>query len=73
METISTIAIVIGLTEVVKKLGLPVKLVPVFALVLGMGISMLVGGVNTTSILAGLVLGLTSQGLYAGTKATLGM
>lgn len=73
MEAVAiSIAIVIGLTEVVKRLGLPKKVLPAFAVVLGAGISMMVDGVTTTAILGGIIVGLTSQGLYSGTKATIG-
>lgn len=73
MEAVAvSIAIVIGLTEVVKRLGLPKKFIPAFAVLLGAGISMATGGVTTTAILGGIIVGLTSQGLYSGTKATIG-
>ncbi len=72
MEAFSTIAIILGLTEVVKKLGLPKKFLPLFAVVLGSGVSMLILGVSTYAIIAGIVAGLTSMGLYSGTMATLG-
>lgn len=71
METIVPIAVVLGLTQVVKKLGLPKKIVPLFAVVLGAGISMLMNGVSNTTILAGIVTGLVACGLYSGTSTTL--
>ena len=72
METVSTMALVLGLTEVVKRLGLPRKMLPLFAVVLGAGVAMLASGVTTTAILNGIVAGLSSMGLYSGTKATAG-
>ena len=71
METIIPVAIVIGLTEVVKRLGLTKRLLPLFGVILGVGVSMLMSGVNTPAILTGLVIGLTSLGLYAGTKTSI--
>ena len=65
-------ALVLGLTEVVKRLGLPRKMLPLFAVVLGAGVAMLASGVTTTAILNGIVAGLSSMGLYSGTKATAG-
>lgn len=71
MEAVSLVAIVMGLTEVVKRLGLPKRFVPLFSVVLGAGISMLMTGVTNQSIIAGVVVGLVSCGLYSGTKATI--
>jgi len=72
MEAFSTIAIILGLTEVVKKLGLPKKFLPLFAIVLGAGVSILILGVTTYAIIAGIVAGLTAQGMYTSVKTTAG-
>jgi hypothetical protein len=72
MEAIYPVALILGLTEVVKRLGLPKKFVPAFAVVLGAGIQMLMVGVSSTSILAGVVTGLVACGLYSSTKTTIG-
>lgn len=70
MEAIYPVAIVLGLTEVVKRIGLPKRYVPAFAVALGAGVQMLMTGVTSQAILAGVVTGLVSCGLYAGVKTT---
>lgn len=68
------IALILGLVEVAKRTGLPERLVPLLAIMLGV-----VGGVYfafpedpKTGILFGLMCGLSAIGLFSGTKNTLG-
>ena len=79
METliygIPAVGLVIGLTELIKKLGLNPKYAPLIALAWGIIISFtansIFGAIGITGIiLRGLVLGLTASGLWSGTKAT---
>lgn len=70
VETISTIAIVLGLVELVKQLGLSSKYAPLLSLTLGVGIQFLIQDVSAASTLAGIVYGLSASGLYSGGKTT---
>lgn len=73
IETGIIIAIIIGLVSVAKKLGLNSKFAPVLALALGVGINLVVKYLGTETgelVIGGLICGLTSMGLYSGTKAT---
>ncbi|WP_425539456.1 hypothetical protein [Microaceticoccus formicicus] len=65
------IPVLIGILEVFKKLGLPVKYVPVLSLLLGVLASVSVSGLAVENFMQGLVYGLSACGLYSGTKATL--
>lgn len=64
------IPILIGILEVFKKLGLPVKYVPVLSLLLGVLASVSVSGLAVENFIQGLVYGLSACGLYSGTKST---
>jgi hypothetical protein len=70
------VAAVVGLVEVVKKIGLPSRFLPVAAIVLGVGLSMLavLGNMADASYaeaaFGGLIAGLSAVGLYSGTKNT---
>lgn len=75
MEILSNgavLAIIIGLIEVAKRVGLPKQFIPVVALVLGLGLTFGIGGFNITMVLNGLAIGLSSLGLFSGVKATVG-
>ncbi len=68
------IALVVGLTEVGKKLGIPSRFLPLLALLLGVGVNFVLkflGLEYGELLLGGLVAGLSAIGLYSGTKATL--
>jgi len=67
-------AAVLGLTEIVKNFGLPRKWVPVFAIALGVAISMIDAyrsGANDwfVAVVRGIVVGATTTGLYAAGKS----
>lgn len=75
METLagfSTVAILIALVELVKKVGLPTQFAPLASLALGIGLSFLAAGVSVDNLVVGLVLGLSASGLWSGTKSVLG-
>lgn len=63
------VAVIIGLGEVVKQVGVPVKYLPVVSLILGV-----VGGIFFTDgemaekALTGVMLGLSASGLYDQSK-----
>lgn len=64
------VAVITGLVKVVNSLGVPKKYSPIIALVLGVlgGVFYLHPGHLLDGILYGAVLGLSSVGLYSGTK-----
>jgi hypothetical protein len=71
IETSILLAIIIGLTEAIKRIGLKTKYAPLFAIALSLGLTFVTMGATTDSLIAGLVVGLTSVGLYSGVKTTL--
>ncbi len=73
IETSIIIAVIVGLVQVVKGVGMPSRYASLFALVFGVAASFAVASEATVglTIFNGLVLGLSSAGLYSGTKATL--
>lgn len=73
LTPLAQIALIIGLAEVAKRVGFPVKYIPLIDLGLGLvsgvcvyGIGMKVGIIE--SILVGLALGLSACGLFSGIK-----
>lgn len=69
---IAIIPLLIGILEVVKKLGINKKYVPVISLILGIGIgiALFAAGDMKTGIIQGVYIGLSAVGLYSGTKNT---
>jgi len=64
-------AVVIGLVEVAKKLGMSEKFAPLLALILGLGFAFMGFTANadlTQTIVGGIIIGLSAVGLYSGTK-----
>jgi len=65
-------AIVLGLTEVAKRAGLPSKYSPIAAILLALGFNFLVlmiGETNQELLINSLIAGLSAMGLYSGGKA----
>jgi len=67
MEQAVTIAIVAGVTEVAKKLGVSSRYAVVVALALGVGSAYFL----TEALAGGLIVGLSASGLYSGAKSLL--
>lgn len=69
---VAVIPLIIGVTELVKKSGLPNKFAPVLSAVLGVLIGLVyVAPENPLEgVLVGLSMGLAASGLYSGTKNT---
>ena len=69
---IAIVPLIVGLVELVKKLGLPNKFCPIVGVVLGIviGIVYISPADITKGILVGASLGLSAVGLYSGTKNT---
>lgn len=70
IDEASIIAIIVGVTEYAKKLGLPNKLCPLFAICISIGlhVSNNYDGDNSKILdnaLKGLIVGVTTTGLYA--------
>lgn len=69
LDTTIIVAVIVGVTEIVKGVGLPSKYAPLIALGLGLTASFGTDGFTTVSAFTGLVYGLTASGLYSGAKA----
>jgi hypothetical protein len=72
MEITIIVAVIIGLTEVIKRaLGINKRYIPLVAILLGLGLAFLnrQGMALDITIMTGIVAGLTSMGLYSGTKS----
>ena len=68
-ELALSIALIVGLVEVSKRLGLSKRWLPVVALVLAVALqATLNGGFDGTILVDGLVVGLTAVGLFSGGK-----
>lgn len=65
---VSTIPLVILLVSLFKKYGLKSIYAPLASIVLGIGFQFLLKEVWNIAILQGLLVGLTSSGLYSGGK-----
>jgi len=64
------VALTTGLTEVFKRVGLPKRIIPLFALAVGFALSLIGNLTNITplTILSGIAIGLSSMGLFDITK-----
>lgn len=73
MELGFAIALVIGLTQVVKKMRfIADRYIPFVALILGVAVvTMLEASVTGITIASGIVVGLSSMGMWSGSKTIL--
>lgn len=74
---VAQIAIIIGLAEIAKKLGLKSKFIPVFDVIIGILCGVIVYGIKmdcgiVEGVIVGIALGLSACGLFSGIKNTLG-
>lgn len=71
LEEAIILAIVVGLTEVAKRVGLVERILPLFAIVMGIGVAFIanLGGAWDVA-LQGLIAGLTAIGAYEVGKTT---
>jgi hypothetical protein len=71
LEEAIILAIVVGLTEVAKRVGLVGRILPLFAIVMGIGVAFIanLGGAWDVA-LQGLIAGLTAIGAYEVGKTT---
>lgn len=71
-QFVALVPITMALVEAIKAAGLPTRLSPILALVVGaVGACALAGGVELTAIIEGIVAGLTASGLYSGGKTVI--
>ena len=71
LETSIAIAIVVGITEVIKRAsGLNTRYAPLLSLIVGIGIVLLGDAPLKESIITGIIVGLSASGLYGGVKKT---
>lgn len=70
---IALLPVIIGLVELLKRLGLPEKFAALASLILGVacGFIYIAPSNPAQAALAGVVLGLSACGLYSGTKNTI--
>ncbi len=61
---------VLGITAVAGEAGLPSRYKPLFAILFGIGIALLMFGANSESLVTGIVSALSSMGLWSGTSKT---
>lgn len=66
------VALVIGLTEVAKQLGVATRYIPILAIGISVGLALVLSGGNKDIIIPAVIAGLTASGLWSGTKATIG-
>ncbi len=69
LESGAIVAIIVGVTEVIKGAGLPSKFAPLVAVVLGLAASFGIEGFGILAAFNGLIYGLSASGLYSGAKA----
>lgn len=70
---ITIIPLLIGILEVIKKLGINKKYIPIISLLLGIGTGILLfaDGDLKAGIIKGIYIGLSAVGLYSGGKNTI--
>lgn len=70
---VAIVGLIIGLVEVLKRTGLPKKFLPLASLVFGViaGVFYVNPEDIKVGIIVGIMLGLSSCGLYSGTKNTI--
>ena len=68
---LAAVAVVIGVVNALKPLGVNGKFSPALSLILGLGYGIIFRGDSslTAAIHTGLLIGLSACGLYSGTKA----
>ena len=68
------IAFTVGITEVIKRLGLPSKFSPLVSLIVGIGLAILaLTDTMTNKIITGIMCGLSASGLWDNGKKTVEM
>ena len=65
------IPLVIGVVQVIKIAGLSKRYVPLASVILGAVGAIFLGGFDSTSLVQGVIAGLSASGLWSGGKAVL--
>lgn len=69
----AAIPVVIGLSAVIRQIGLPERYSPVADVILGVAVVWLIGAVSLQAdVLQGILVGLSAAGLYNGTQVVAG-
>lgn len=68
---ITFVPVILGATEVAKRLGIPGRAAPVVAVIVGICLKGFGEGFRFDSVLNGILLGLSASGLWSGTRATI--
>lgn len=68
IDDAALVAVITGVVELVKGIGLPKRYAPVAALLLGLAGGYFYVAPDAQGILAGVIMGLASMGLYSGPK-----
>jgi hypothetical protein len=63
------VPVIVGLVEVFKRVGLSSRFAPLVSLLLGVGLITLAQGANTDALFLGIIVGLSSCGLYSTGKS----
>lgn len=70
---VALVPLILGVVEMLKRIGLPAKFSPLVAVFLGVMLGMFYLDVTSKEgIIIGLALGLSASGLYSGTKHMVG-
>ena len=62
------VAVITGLTQVVKKAGVRTKYIPLVAVLFGIIYGLAIIGLETEAVVNGIIAGLTSVGLFSTVK-----
>lgn len=69
---LALVPVVMGLVQVVKRLGLPTRFAPILSIAFGIAGAFVVAPATVgITIILGIIVGLTASGLYAGGKTTI--
>lgn len=65
---VAIVPLIIGIVQLLKKYGFPVKYSPIAAIVLGLAFGIAFAANLKEAVIIGLMLGLSASGLYSGGK-----
>ena len=74
-DTAILVALILGLTEIIKRVGCPTKFIPIVAIILGVILNFLgkwIGVASSELAIGGIMAGLMAMGLWSGSKAISG-
>lgn len=67
---LALIPVIVGLVQIVKGIGLNARYLPLVAVVLGIAGVFALDGMTSVNAVGGIVVGLSSVGLFSGTRST---